>query len=345
MIELRSDTFTLPTPEMLRAMTTAELGDDVYGEDPTVRELEELAAGALGKEAACLTPSGTMANLTAILAQAPRGSSVLVGDESDIWIYEAGGASVLGGVTYRPVPVRADGRLDADGLAAALPEDRDDPQFALPALVCLENTQNRCGGVVLSVTDMAAVRSFADAHGLAVHLDGARIFNAAVAAGLPVADLARDADTVQFCLSKGLGAPIGSMLAGPAEVVTQVRRVRKLLGGGMRQAGVIAAAGLLAIRTADRLADDHANAQQLATGLADLPGVSVEPWPQTNIVMFRVPQTERVIAGLRAEGVAVAELGHGRIRAVTHRGVTPSDVDEAVAALARVLKPIMRTGG
>lgn len=342
MIELRSDTFTLPSPAMLRSMGQARLGDDVYGEDPTVNELEARAAGLLGKEAACLMPSGTMANLASIMVHSPRGSKVLVGAESDIYVYEAGGASVLGGVAYEPVANQADGRLALDDLRAGIPDDLEDPQFALPSLICLENTQNRCGGVVLSMDYQREVRAFADEHGVAVHVDGARIFNAAVALGKPAAELVRYADSVQFCLSKGLSAPIGSMVAGDTEFIRRVRRVRKMLGGGMRQAGFLAAAGLVALDGIGRLADDHDNALRLAKGLADTDGIEADPAAvQTNIVMFRVTapgftwQTFADAAGRL--GLAVAELGHGRLRAVTHSGVTSADIDAAVAIVRRVL--------
>jgi threonine aldolase len=341
-IELRSDTFTLPSSDMLQAMGRARLGDDVYGEDPTVNELEDKAAGMLGKEAACLMPSGTMANLASIMTHAPRGSKILVGTESDIYIYEAGGASVCGGVMYEPIANQADGSLALDDLRAGFPDDLEDPQFALPSLVCLENTQNRCGGVVLSMDYQREVRAFADERGIAVHMDGARIFNAAAALGRPVAELVRYADSVQFCLSKGLSAPIGSMVAGSTEFIRGVRRVRKMLGGGMRQAGFIAAAGIVALDHVDRLAEDHDNALRLAKGLAGLDGVETDPAAvQTNIVMFRVTapgfswQTFADAAGRR--GLAIAELGHGRLRAVTHSGVTAADVDAAVAIVGRVL--------
>ncbi|MDX3380621.1 GntG family PLP-dependent aldolase [Streptomyces niveiscabiei] len=342
MIELRSDTFTLPTPEMLRAMGEAPLGDDVYGEDPTTNRLEELAAATLGKEAACFLPSGTMANLASIMAHAPRGTKVLVGDESDIYIYEAGGASVAGGIVYEPVPTQPDGRLLLTDLAKGFPDDPDDPQFALPALICLENTHNRSGGSVLPLGYLAEVRGFADERGVPVHMDGARLFNAAVGAGVPVADIARYADSVQFCLSKGLSAPIGSMAAGTADFVGRVRRIRKLLGGGMRQTGVIAAAGILAIEDAGRLAEDHRNAERLAAGLAGIEGIDVLPaTTRTNIVMFRVTDPRftwqtfaRAAAG---HGLAIAELGHGRLRAVTHRGVSEQDIDEAIEVVTRVL--------
>jgi threonine aldolase len=343
MIELRSDTFTRPTEEMLAAMITAPVGDDVYGEDPTVRRLEELAAERVGKAAACLVPSGTMANLAALLAHCPRGSKALVGDESDIYLYEAAGPTVCGGVALEPVPTWPDGTLAIADLRAALPSDPEDPQFAPPALVCVENTHNRCGGVPLSADDLEKVAAFARSAGLAVHLDGARLFNAAVALAVPAAELARPADSVQCCLSKGLSAPVGSIVAGADAFVARVRRVRKLLGGGMRQAGVIAAAGIVALETmVERLRDDHATARHLADGLAALPGIEVEPArPRTNIVLFRVtderftPARFVLLAAMR--GVRVAEFGHGRIRAVTHRGVGMAEVERALAVAAEIL--------
>lgn len=343
MIELRSDTFTLPTTAMIKAIADAPLGDDVYGEDPTVRALEELAADTLGKQAACLMPSGTMANLTSIMAQAPRGSKILVGAESDIYIYEAAGATVCGGIMYEPIPTQPDGRLLLSDLVKGFPDDADDPQFALPALICLENTHNRCGGRILALCYLADVRRFADERGLPVHLDGARIFNAAVASGLPVAEIAGYADSVQFCLSKGLSAPIGSIVVGRTAFIDRVRRIRKMLGGGMRQAGVIAAAGIVGINSASRLVEDHANARRLASGLAELAGVEIEPAAvQTNIVMFRITDDrftwQTFVDSARVQGLAVAEAGHGRIRAVTHSGVDEKDIDRAVSIIRDVLR-------
>jgi threonine aldolase len=344
MIELRSDTFTLPTSEMMEAIAAAPLGDDVYGEDPTVQRLERAAAERLGKQAALLVPSGTMANLCALLAHCPRGSKVLVGNEADIYIYEAGGASVCGGIVYEPIATQPDGRLRFEDLEAAFPVDPEDPQFAPPALLCLEDPHNRCGGTVLPLGYLRDVHAFARGRGLPVHLDGARLFNAAVALGVTADEITAHADTVQVCLSKGLSAPIGSLVAGTAEWVGKARRVRKLLGGGMRQAGIIAAAGLVALdRMIDRLADDHRNAQRLARGLAKLPGIAVLTDPvQTNIVFFRVTDPrltwQSFIAAAALRGVRVAELGHGRIRAVTHRGVTERDLDEALGIIEEVLR-------
>ncbi len=343
MIEMRSDTFTLPTPEMLTAMTEAELGDDVYGEDPTVNELERRSAELTGKEAACFFPSGTMANLASVMAHAPRGTKAVVGTESDIWLYEAGGASVCGGVVYEPVPNRPDGTIALADLAAAFPADPDDPQFALPSLICLENTHNRCGGAVLPLDYLAEVRRFADERGVAVHLDGARVVNAAIAAGVEVAEITAHVDSVQFCLSKGLGAPVGSMVAGRAEFVGKVRRLRKMLGGGMRQVGLLAAAALVALDTRERLAEDHANARRLAEGLALIPGVEMDPdTVKTNIVIFKVTDERftwrTFLASVHRQGLAVTEFGHGRIRAVVHNGVSAEDVTAAVGIVARVLK-------
>jgi threonine aldolase len=340
-IELRSDTFTRPTLAMRRAMAGAVVGDDVYGEDPTVRRLEEHAAQLLGKEEGCFMPSGTMGNLTSILAWTPRGGRVLVGDSSDVYFYEAGGASVLGGAVYGPLPNQLDGSILPEDLERQF-LDEDDPQFAPVSLICLENTQCKCGGVVLPLDYQRDVRILARAHGIAVHLDGARIFNAAVAMGRPAAELAQYADTVQFCLSKGLRAPIGSMVVGPRDALVRVRRLRKMLGGGMRQAGVIAAAGLVGLtEMVDRLADDHVNAARLAAGLAQLPGLDVRP-PTTNIVIFDIVDGRFDRPGLiRAAGeagVAIGLIGTDWIRAVTYADIGPHDVDRAVEIIGRVLR-------
>ncbi|GLZ77539.1 threonine aldolase [Actinorhabdospora filicis] len=341
MIELRSDTFTLPTEAMLDAMRHAALGDDVYGEDPTVNRLEDRAAELLGKESGLFLPSGTMANLTALLAWTPRGGRIIVGDESDIYCYEAGGASVVGGAVYHPVRTQADGTLSLADLEVPFEDDPEDPQFAVPALLCLENTHNRCGGIPLPLPYLDEIRRFADAKGIALHMDGARVFNAAAALDVPVATVVAAADTVQFCLSKGLGAPIGSMLVGPRDVIARARRLRKMLGGGMRQAGLIAAAGLVALEESPaRLHEDHANARRLAAGLSSVEGLKVHP-VHTNIVFFEVLDPEypwrRLVAEAAAVGVGIAELGHGRIRAVTHCGVTAGDVEVAVERLAGVV--------
>jgi threonine aldolase len=343
-VELRSDTFTLPTPEMRAAIQRASLGDDVYGEDPTVNRLERLAADRVGKDAACLMPSGTMANLSAIMAHAPRGTKVVVGADSDIYSSEAGGAAVCAGTMYAPVANEPDGRLALADIATEFPADPGDPQFASPSLLCLEDTHNRCGGAVLPLTYLRDLHDFARARGVAVHLDGARLFNAAVAIGCPATTIAESADSVQFCLSKGLSAPVGSIVGGSVAFIDRVRRARKLLGGGMRQAGIIAAAGIVALQEmVDRLAEDHGTAQALAAGLASIPAVELitPPGPRTNIVTFRLRSGTGGVAAFLAEtrrrSVLLAEVAPGRIRAVTHRGVGGADIEQALEVIAEVL--------
>jgi threonine aldolase len=339
-IDLRSDTVTLPTPRMREAMARAEVGDDVFGEDPTVNHLEAVAADAMGKQAAVFVPSGTMGNLSALLAHAQRGQEIVLGEESHIFHYEAGGASALGGLVFHPVPTRPDGRMPLAAIEGALRPSAE--WLAQPGVICLENTHNRCGGAVIPIEDFAEVAALAERHGLPVHLDGARLFNAAVATGLPVTAWTRHVTSVQFCLSKGLGAPVGSLVAGPADYVLRVRRARKMLGGGMRQAGVLAAAGLVALtEMVDRLAEDHENARVLATGLAALPGLVVDPASlHTNIVIFRVApglDGRAFVESARREGVWVIDMGGGRLRAVTHEGITAQDCRDAVAACGRAL--------
>jgi threonine aldolase len=340
-VDLRSDTVTLPPPGMLEAISGAELGDDVYGEDATVNRLESLAAERLGKEAAILVPSGTMGNLLALLAHCQRGQKILVGDCSDIWLWEAGGASALGGLVYHPVPTQPDGELALQDLAAALGKS-EDPQCAVPGVVCLETTHCMAGGRPLSLEYLAQVRAFAGERGLPVHLDGARLFNAALAQATDVRRIAALADSVMFCLSKGLAAPVGSLVAGEAPFIARVRRWRKMAGGGMRQAGIIAAAGLFALeRMVDRLAEDHRTARLLFDGLAEVPSILRDPEPpETNIVFWGLADGPSAagpfIAALALEGVAVGELGYGRIRAVTHYGINPEDIEIAVGAVARV---------
>lgn len=343
LVELRSDTFTLPSPRMLQAMARAELGDDVYGEDPTAKRLEALAASILGKEAACFMPSGTMANLASILTHCPRGSKVIIGHESDIYVYEAGGASVCGGVVYHPVANLPDGTLDLDDILGAFPPDPNDAQFAAVALLCLENPANHSGGHVLPLSYLDKVAELVRRTGIAVHLDGARIFNAALAASVPVERIAANVDSVQFCLSKGLGAPVGSMVVGNTGFIARVRRVRKMLGGGMRQVGILAAAGIVALQDRERLREDHETARQLADGLALIPGITVRPEEtKTNMVFFRLAtphlDTRELIAAARKHGVMLAELGAGRIRCVTHYGVGPADIDHALDVVRTIIE-------
>jgi threonine aldolase len=346
-IDLRSDTVTLPSPEMRDVMANAELGDDVFGEDPTVNRLQEMAAEMLGKEAALLVTSGTQGNLAALLTHCRRGDEVILGKLSHTLNFELGGASALGGLIMTAVGNDSNGRLDPRGMRAAVrpPDDH----FARPGLICLENTHNLCGGTVLDEEDMAAVRNFADQHGLPVHIDGARIFNAAIALNVPVSRLAGFADSVTFCLSKGLGCPAGSVLCGSREFISEARRYRKMLGGGMRQAGVLAAAGVYALENmVERLAEDHENARIAAQGLADIPGVELAPPPQTNLVYFTVEGWDlgAFVRRLAEESVLCFDEG-GRIRWVTHFGIVRSDVEEAIARLQSVMaagRPLRRAG-
>lgn len=342
-VDLRSDTFTLPTDEMRRAMYEAELGDDCYGEDPTVNLLEQRSATLLGKEAGLFTVSGTMSNLIALLTHTRAGDEVIVGSESHILWYEVGGASALGGATLRAVPNEADGRLDLDAIEATIrPEDIHYPPTTL---LCLENTHNRCGGTVLTAEYTESACDVAHRHGLAVHLDGARIFNAVVFLGTTAAQLASPVDSVCFCLSKNLSAPVGSVLCGSSEFIARARKKRKMLGGGMRQAGVIAAAGLVALDTTlKRLARDHENARRLAAGLARIPGVSCSPeTPPTNIVMFSLPPrtpTTTFIDRLYERGVKLNYPEGPRIRAVTHRMIEAEDVDWALQRMEDVAREL-----
>jgi threonine aldolase len=342
MIDLRSDTVTLPSPAMREAIAHADVGDDVYSEDPTINRLEALAAERVGKEAAVLVPSGTMGNLAALLAHCGRGKRVVLGSESHIFHYEVSGAAALGSLAYHLVPNMPNGTLEPASLDEALAHVNDNLHIAPPGVVCLENTHNRCCGAVLTPEYTAHVHELARQRNLPLHLDGARMFNAAVALNIDVRELTRHTDSVQFCLSKGLAAPVGSLVAGPHAFVQRVRIVRKMLGGGMRQAGFIAAAGIVALNEmVERLAEDHMHAGMLAEGLASIPGVLVDlTRVQTNMVMFqlageRMP-TPRFLAALREQGVLMGDSGPN-IRAVTHYGITAADVQAAAAAVRRVL--------
>jgi len=341
-VDLRSDTITQPTAAMRRAMAEAVVGDDVFGEDPTVRRLEEMAAGRLGKEAGLFVASGTMGNLVCLLAHCGRGDEVIVGDQAHTYYYEQGGMAALGGIHPRVLRNQADGTLDLDEVVDAI-RDPGNLHFPKSKLITLENTHNRCGGAALTVEYMRGVGKLARTHGLLCHLDGARIFNAAVALGVDVKLLAADADSVNVCLSKGLAAPVGSVVCGNREFITSARRARKLVGGGMRQAGVIAAAGIVALeQMVERLAEDHQNARLLADGMAGLSGIGVEDMAvRTNIVYFNVTRPEmdaaQLVACLGGQGVRMLQLGPRRIRAVTHHHVTAADIQSALAALRKVL--------
>jgi threonine aldolase len=344
-IDLRSDTVTHPTPEMRKAMFEAEVGDDVYREDPTVNRLETMAAGMMGKEAALFTTSGTQSNLIAVLTHTNHGDEIIVGDEAHMLWYEVGGAAALGGVTLRTVPNDSCGRLNLDDIDRAI--RGKDIHYPQTALLCLENTHNRCGGTVLTTDYTDEVCNLAHTRGLKVHLDGARIFNAAIALGVPACALAQNSDSVALCLSKGLSAPVGSLLCGSKDFVERARKFRKMLGGGMRQAGVIAAAGIVALETmVDRLAEDHSNARRLAQGLAGIEGIRLaQDDIPTNIVMFHFfPELSVVgfVEGLERAGVKVG-LRDGRpFRAVTHRMVSSSDIDEALTRIEAVCRRLRR---
>lgn len=340
-IDLRSDTLTTPTPEMRKAMAEAPVGDDGYGEDPTVNKLQELAAAMLGKEEALFFPSGTMANQAAIMAHTARGNEVILDANSHIFYSEAGGMAVLSGC--HPRLFWSDkGRVTPE-MVKALLRNPDNVHFPPTSLLCLENTHNRSGGTVMTAEETARVAQVAHEAGLKVHLDGARIFNAAVALGVSVQELVRPVDSVMFSLSKGLGAPVGSMLAGSREFIRKARRARKLLGGAMRQAGVIAAAGVVALETMiDRLHIDHENARRLAEGLADLPGLQVDlERVQTNIVMVDVTGTgldaAEVARRWASAGVLVNAADQARVRCVTRKEISASDVDEAIVRISRAL--------
>ena len=327
-VDLRSDTVTLPSPEMRRAMYEAELGDDVYGEDPTLNRLEAMAAERFGKEAAVFVASGTMGNLVSVLAHGQRGDEIILGTQAHIFRSEAGGSSVLGGISFHTVPNDERGMLDPEDVRAAIRPN--DPHMPRTALVCLENTQNSCGGTVLTEDDINSIASVAHENGLKVHIDGARIFNAAVALEAPVAELTREADSVTFCLSKGLSCPVGSVIVGSEDYIQEARRWRKMVGGSMRQAGVLAAPGVVALDSmVDRLAEDHANARKLSEGLAEIDGIDIDPDAlPTNLVFFEIerddwPELHRrlVERGVKGGG------GGRRWRYVTHYGITEDDID------------------
>jgi threonine aldolase len=342
-IDLRSDTVTHPTLAMREAMYHAEVGDDVYGEDPTIKQLEELAAEKAGKAAALFVPSGTMGNALALLTHCRRGDEIIMGDRSHTYLYEVGGAARLNGSPVRPVPTLANGSLSPEHLVSAF--RGDDVHEARTGLLCLENTHNMCGGRVLDVRLLNELAGPARGRGLPVHMDGARLFNAASALGVPAAALTAPVDSVMFCLSKGLCAPVGSMLAGDEPFIEEARRARKLLGGGMRQAGILAAAGIVALtEMIDRLAEDHESARRLAAGLADIPGIEIQPETvETNILFFGVRGPDGLpgpvaplVDAAADEGVMLSRGDDGRIRAVTHHGITMAEIGHALDVLARV---------
>jgi threonine aldolase len=335
-VDLRSDTVTLPSERMFDAARAADLGDDVYREDPTVARLEAYAAELLGLGAGLFLPSGTMANLCALLTHSQRGQRVVCGRESHVYRYEAGGASALGGLVYQPLPNAPDGGLDEGELGEALAPSRDE-HLAPAGVLTLENTQNRMGGLVLDPSRVTRMVDVARAHRIPVHIDGARLFNAAAALGCAPSALVAGADSVQLCLSKGLGAPLGSLLVGTATFIEQARRVRKMLGGGMRQAGVAAAMGLVALReNRARLEDDHARASRLAALLSASAGDHVAVRPVASNMVFLEPRMcspEALVARSAARGVRIGAMGSA-VRAVTHLGVDDAAIERAAHAIA-----------
>ena len=340
MIDLRSDTVTKPTEEMRKAMYTAEVGDDVYKEDPTVRELEETAAEILGKEAALFVTSGTQGNQIAVLTHCRPGQELLLEEESHIFYYESGAVAALAGVQTRTIPGHRGAMVPQDVLNAIRTEDIHYPETGL---ICLENTHNRAGGAVIPVENMEAIYSIARASKVPVHLDGARLFNAAAAAGVDVKEFAKNTDTIQICLSKGLGAPVGSIIAGDIEFITKARKWRKRLGGGMRQAGVIAAPGLIALtKMKDRLGEDQWNARVLAEAIESTPGMKLARQPETNIVVADVAglniTSDVFVERLRSEGVISGTFGPTFVRFVTHYDVSEDQIQEAIEAISKVAK-------
>ncbi|MCS3454236.1 threonine aldolase [Aeromonas sp. BIGb0405] len=330
-IDLRSDTVTQPTDAMRQVMLHAQVGDDVYGEDPAVNALEAYAATRLGKEAALFVPSGTMSNLLGVLSHCQRGEEALLGNGAHIYRYEAMGSAVLGSVALNPVPMQADGTLAFSDLKQAIKPD--DPHFAQARLLCLENTHN---GKVLPLAYLRQARDFVDEHGLKLHLDGARVANAAVASGVSLAEIAAPFDSVSLCLSKGLGAPVGSVLVGDGALIQRARRLRKMVGGGMRQAGFLAAAGQFALEhQCARLADDHRRARRLAEGLAGLPGIKLDvSQVQTNMLFLQLTQgdSSALLAFMKERGILFS--GYGEMRLVTHLQITDDDVAEVIDAFS-----------
>jgi len=340
-VDLRSDTVTLPTRAMREAMYNAELGDDVFGEDPTTNRLEKIAADMMGKEAALLVPSGTMGNLVCSLTHCVRREEVILGDRSHMFLNEAGGMSALGGIHPHIIPNQQDGTMSLKDIESAI--RGDNVHFPRTRLVCLENTHNRCVGTPLSPEYIESVAELAGYHGLFVHLDGSRIFNASVALGVDVRDLTRNVDSLIFCLSKGLSAPVGSIVCGSDEFIAEARRTRKVLGGGMRQAGVIAAAGIIALeQMVDRLEEDHRHARSLAEGISSIHGLSIDlQGIQTNIIYFDLDSTlltaDELVIKLGEKGIKLLKTGPSRFRMVTHYGISSKDIDVTLKAIAELM--------
>jgi threonine aldolase len=340
MIDLRSDTVTKPTEEMRKAMAQAEVGDDVYGEDPTVNELEKLAAEIFGKEDALFVPSGTMGNQVSIMAHTQRGDEVILEADSHIFWYEVGAMAVLSGVMPHPVPGK-NGAMDPDDVKKAIRPRNI--HFPRTSLIAIENTHNRSGGRVVPLENIKEIYTIAKEHGINVHIDGARIFNASIASGVPVKEYAKYADSVMFCLSKGLCAPVGSIVVGDRDFIERARKARKMLGGGMRQAGVLAAVGIIALtKMVDRLKEDHENARFLALKLKEI-GYSVNPEDvETNMVILRTDNLKvnahEFIEELRNSGVLANAVSNTEIRLVTHKDVSGNDIEEALNIFEKLFR-------
>ena len=340
-IDLRSDTVTLPSDEMLDAIRSAELGDDVFGDDPTVNRLQEIAADLTGKESSLLVSSGTMGNLVCVLTHCRRGEEVILGDMSHIFLNECGSMSTVGGVHPHTIPNQPDGTMLLEDIEAAIRGDND--HWPRTRLVCVENTHNRCFGSPLTPDYISSVADLAHERGLKVHLDGARIFNAVVALGIDIKEFTRPVDSLSFCMSKGLSAPVGSVVCGTKDFIAEARRNRKLLGGGMRQAGIIAAPGILALdRMVPRLAEDHDNARRLAEGIARIPGLLIDVSKvKTNIVYFDITNkkilAEKLQADLEERGVKALATGPARFRMVTHYGISAEDIDSTLKVLEELV--------
>jgi threonine aldolase len=344
-VDLRSDTVTLPTKEMLDAIRSAPLGDDVFGEDPTINNLQKIAAELTGKEAALLVSSGTMGNVVCVLTHCRRGEEAILGDKSHMFLNECGSMSSVGGVHPHTIPNQSDGTMLIEDIESAIRGDND--HWPRTRLICLENTHNRCYGAVLTPDYMESVADLARKRGLRVHLDGARIFNAVVALGVDIKEFTRHVDSLSFCLSKGLSAPVGSVVCGSSQFIAEARRNRKLLGGGMRQAGIIAAPGIVALeRMMERIADDHKNACRLAEGIAGIRGLSIDvKRVYTNIVYFDIDSekvtAERLKIMLAEKGIKVLPTGPARFRMVTHHGIEAEDIEWTISALNDIMGQVI----
>ena len=343
MIDLRSDTVTQPTPQMREAMAKAIVGDDVYEEDPTVNQLQEMAAQKMGKEAGLFVPSGTMANLLAVLTSCQRGDEVMMGDLTHTFLFEVGGVSALGGVVIHTLPNQKNGTIELERIKNSIRVN--DIHNPVSRMLILENTHNRCGGVVISPAYTQSAADLIHAHNLSLHLDGARIFNAAAALGIQARDLAAPADSVTFCLSKGLCAPVGSVLCGSIDFIYRARRIRKMLGGGMRQVGVLAASGIVALETmVERLKEDHQRALELAKELSTIPGIKLDnDMPETNMVFILFTDktkksAKEIHAQLWEKEIRVGLVGANRMRMVTHYWISDADIENTIQAFKEILK-------